>query len=358
MRETFFKQFCAGSNKAEVQSCIANLQCTGYDGVILEYAREVLADTEIFDQEADVKAWLDGTLQCVDLATKGGFVGLKWSGMGMSALQLLRDQKPPSKAMADAMTRVCDAAAAKGIRLLPAAEETTTLDGFHNWCIGLQRRYNHGPLFVIYTTYQTYLKSTAGHLANHMADAQKHGYTLGAKFVRGAYLGSEPGHLVWRTKERTDAEYDGLTAAVLRGSYNQYLKPAKGNMSRDMPRMNVVLATHNAASVQKAQSIQLEQAKKGQPRVELAYAQLQGMADEVSCALISRGRDHDLKSSGTVEDVPKVYKLTTWGTMTECLGYLLRRATENKEAAGRTYESRLAMGTEVRRRMKNALGLV
>jgi hypothetical protein len=43
--------------------------------------------------------------------------------------------------------------------------------------------------------------------------------------------------------------------------------------------------------------------------------------------------------------------------MYECLNYLLRRAAENKDAAGRTGETRDAMRAEVWRRMKGLFGL-
>lgn len=42
----------------------------------------------------------------------------------------------------------------------------------------------------------------------------------------------------------------------------------------------------------------------------------------------------------------KVVKCMTWDTTTECLNLLLRRASENKEAALRTEDTRRATGAE------------
>lgn len=78
----------------------------------------------------------------------------------------------------------------------------------------------------------------------------------------------------------------------------------------------------------------------------MAFAQLQGMADEVSCSLVALGKSECSKE--------KVYKCTTWGPMHECLNYLLRRASENKDAAGRTADTRKAMKAEIWRRARRA----
>ena len=100
------------------------------------------------------------------------------------------------------------------------------------------------------------------------------------------------------------------------------------------------------------------------------FAQLQGMADEVSCSLIAAARasEASLATEGSEsiaasrDGMPgvvreKVFKCTTWGSMNECLNYLLRRAAENKDAASRTKDSRMAMQAEIWRRLKGVFGL-
>ena len=57
--------------------------------------------------------------------------------------------------------------------------------------------------------------------------------------------------------------------------------------------INVVLATHNATTVTKARALREEQLAQGEQRTPLVFAQLQGMADEVSCSLIAACRDKD-----------------------------------------------------------------
>ena len=84
VKHTIYRQFNAGENKHEVQQSIHHIKQLGYRGVLLGYAREVLPahvdDDDTLDQKvgsAQVQAWLDGTLQTVDMAQEGDFVALK-----------------------------------------------------------------------------------------------------------------------------------------------------------------------------------------------------------------------------------------------------------------------------------------
>lgn len=356
LRETFYKQYCGGTNRTEVKQTIADLQKLGFQGVILEYALEVLQDAKDADEAKDVEVWRSALLASVDMVNPGDFIGVKWSGMGSHALQLLKNGESPSALMNSAMREVCDAAAAKQVKLLPSAEETTTTPTIDAWTLSLQRDYNRGPSgSVLYNTYQTYLKRAPAQIANHLADAQEKGYTLGVKLVRGAYLASEPRHMIHDTIEDTHAAYDNLTAACLKRQWNTTLSPAASMTNPSFPPINLVLATHNAASVRSAQAIRTQQIRNNEPLVPLAYAQLKGMADEVSCELLQASKA--APQDGQIVDVPRAFKCTTWGSLSENLNYLLRRAAENKDAATRTKESQNAMGAELRRRFRGVFGM-
>ena len=91
----------------------------------------------------------------------------------------------------------------------------------------------------------------------------------------------------------------------------------------------------------------------------MVYAQLQGMADDISCELVCAGQKaHETAINGqkAAVDVPKAYKYLVWGTTGECMKYLLRRAHENKDAVQRTREGRDAMAGELWRRTKTLVG--
>jgi hypothetical protein len=251
-----------------------------------------------------------------------------------------------------AITAACDAAAAKGVCLLPGAEEEITNLGLEKWTIALQKKYNtmERGRAIIYATYQCYLRNIPSRITQHLEKASREGYIAGVKLVRGAYLTTEPKGTCFDTKEGTDACYDACAEAVLLRQWTDTISPS--NPSLAFPAVNIVLATHNLATIQKAKAIRASQmlvtAPENLPR--LTYAQLQGMADEISQSLV---QDPTMKADSEA----RVVKLLAWGTMTECLNFLIRRAAENKEASFRTEDTRKAMGAELWRRMKGVFGL-
>ncbi len=254
--------------------------------------------------------------------------------------------------MWDAIAAACDAAAAKGVSLLPGAEEEATNLGLEKWTLALQKKYNTSEQgrAVLYITYQCYLRGIAPRLARNLETASREGYIAGVKLVRGAYLTSEPKELTFDTKEGTDANYDACAEAVVKQQWTEKVpQPSSG---LPFPPVNIVLATHNLASVQKVKKIRGSQMLSTEPEnlPRLTYAQLQGMADEISQSLV---QDQTMKA----DTQAKVVKCMTWGTTTECLNFLLRRASENKEAALRTEDTRKAMGAELWRRTKGVFGL-
>lgn len=256
--------------------------------------------------------------------------------------------------MDQATTEVCDYASSRGVRLLFDAEQYAMQEGIDQWTVDLQRKYNRNGSAVVYTTYQAYLRSTPATLARHLAIALREGFTLGVKLVRGAYLASDPRHLIWATKEETDRAYDGIAESLMRKQWNDVLEqpgdPAEERPSK-LPTVDLVLASHNQESVRKAISIRQEQSRTGEQPIRLAYGQLMGMADEVGCELIMSGQGTYGNEKPSVTERTPVYKYVVWGTVQECLAYLVRRAEENRDAMGRTKESRNALGKELRRRL-------
>ncbi|RDW76042.1 FAD-linked oxidoreductase [Coleophoma crateriformis] len=368
LKKTFYKQFCAGENAAEVKATIDGLKGIGFKGVILGYAKEVvLTDAQKANLascgqgdaaekciQEEIIPWAQGTLETVRLAEPGDFVALKFTGAGQQALFDLSENTGPSTALKDAIDSICTLASKRGVPLLFDAEQDSLQTGIDRWTLDYMRKYNKkgSGKAVVYGTYQAYRKQTPSNLAAHLAVGRQEDFTVGVKLVRGAYLGSDPRHTIHDTKADTDYCYDGIAEALIRGSYNSVLRPAKGES--EFPSVNVVLAGHNHTSVRKAQAVRSQQARSGEPRTEMVYAQLQGMADEVSCDLVQSG----IANAGDSKvDVPKAYKYLVWGTTGECMKYLLRRAQENRDAVERTREGRIAMAGELMRRMKKSVGL-
>jgi hypothetical protein len=352
-KKTFYAQFCAGENIKEVQKTIRELKDAGYKGVILEYALEVLKGEGSGNSTAqDIETWRKGMLDTVEMCSAGDVVGLKWSGLGQAALELLDEGKSPTLEMEKAIQEACDMASAKKVALMPAAELEVTNVGIDAWTMNLQRKYNKSPnQAIMYTTYQAYLASTPQRMARDLAIAQREGFTLGIKLVRGAYLKLEEKSAVMGSKAESDRAYDKLLEAILKRQYNDYLKAPE---TKVFPNVALMIATHNAQSIETARRIRNEQAEKSQPRIECGYAQLQGMADEVSCELIAGSKAVDVNNAQI--DIPRPFKCASWGTVSQCLNFLYRRALENQDAASRTKETRDAMAGELWRRCKVVFG--
>jgi proline dehydrogenase len=370
MKKTFYAQYCAGENAIEVRRTVESLKQIGFSGVILGYAREVVLTPE---QTADlascgegaaaeecikneINPWAAGTLETVRLAAPGDYVALKFTGAGRQALYTLSKQLPPSPALASAIDSICQLAASRDVRLLFDAEQQAVQAGIDDWTLDYMRRYNRDGRTVIFGTYQAYLKGTPATLSKHLAAAQKDNFSLGVKLVRGAYLGSDPRHLIHDTKADTDAAYDSIAAALLRCSWNTPLLRPDGTTSEAFPKVSMVLASHNRDSVLKARAI----IDAGEADTEVAFAQLQGMADEVSCELVAPGEavgKDDAAEKSLARNRLKAYKYLVWGSTGECMKYLLRRAHENRDAVERTRSGRDAMRAELWRRLRAVFGL-
>ena len=279
----------------------------------------------------------------------------RFTGAGSQALHDLAHQLPPSSILEDAITEICELAKARKVRLAFDAEQNALQAGIDAWTMKFQRRYNAEVpgRALVYGTYQAYLRSTPATLARHLAAAIDGDFTLGVKLVRGAYLGSDPRHLFCGSKEETDRQYNEIATALINREFNGVLTPLNGR--EGFPRVNVVLASHNLQSVRTAMKARKTQIDKEEEKIDLVFGQLMGMADHITCGLIQAGSSQSLEKPEMVElDKPKAYKYLVWGTVGECLTYLLRRAEENRDAVTRAEEGHLALRAELSRRLLSA----
>lgn len=174
--------------------------------------------------------------------------------------------------------------------------------------------------------------------------------------VRGAYLHTElDQQSLHISKQRTDDAYDDAVRFLLRKESNSGWKA------------DVMLATHNARSVRQAFDLYTsnymtsKEIDRSSPQIcGMTFAQLMGMADEVSMELVNQieqAKKRDLTKQLTEVDstnmYPRlgVYKYTAWGSLRDCLLYILRRAEENKDAAARTQDTAFAILRELRSRV-------
>lgn len=245
------------------------------------------------------------------------------------------------------MEEICVRAAERDTLIWIDAEQQRFQETIDQWTIELMRKFNTDGKARVYNTIQAYLKAAPENILRHLKLAADEGWATGFKLVRGAYIATEPRHLIHDTKEDTDAAYDACVASLLAQKF-----PGFDSDKSQFPKVELFLASHNESTVKKACQIQRQRVLDGLPLTPLGYGQLQGMADEISCELLQMCRENNSSAEQTQAALrPQTFKFLSWGTVQECMQYLVRRAVENQGAIERTKQWAGAFRGELWRRM-------
>ncbi|KAI0521534.1 FAD-linked oxidoreductase [Xylaria bambusicola] len=360
VKRLLYDQFCTGENAADVKKTMSQMHKFGFLGVILTYAKETTSNHKTKKSEvpgsaslnthnvgkekcAEIESWRAGTLQTVYMTNNGDKIALKLTGAGPIVTEALAAGSIPPKQMLDALNDICLAARETKAQIIVDAEQQRFQKGIARTAVMLMQHYNTEKLPLVTQTYQCYLKRTREYLAKDLAKASKEGWSIGVKLVRGAYMTTEERSKIHDTKQDTDNAYDGLVRDLLRRNWESF-GGLRSSGNTHFPETSVLLATHNKKSVMAAHELHQQMViEEGAKAVPLEFAQLHGMADSVSFSLLG--------AKNAQGEAPQVSKCSTWGSLGDCLPYLLRRAVENREAASRTQDELNALWAEVRRRM-------
>jgi proline dehydrogenase len=248
----------------------------------------------------------------------------------------------PPQQMLDALNDIGTKCKERNIQIIVDAESQHYQKGINRVALEMMRKFNTDGRVVVYNTYQAYLKGTKSLIMSHLAEAEKDGFTLGLKVVRGAYIATDDRALIHDTKQDTDDNYNGIAKGALRQQLGEF------GVSRPFPSVKLFLASHNRDSVISAQRLHEQRTAAGLPTVDVAFGQLHGMSDEVSFSLLAE--------KGNNGQPPAVFKCSTWGSMGECIAYLIRRAVENRDAVLRTNDEYMALRKEAKRRLRSVFG--
>ncbi|KAI7338545.1 FAD-linked oxidoreductase [Hortaea werneckii] len=272
------------------------------------------------------------------------FLGIKLTGAGARVTEALSRGDELPQQFTEAMDAIAQAASAKGNRIWIDAEQQVLQHSIDRVTIDLMRRYNTNGRALIYNTLQAYLKESRPKLIEQLKLSQGEGWTLAIKLVRGAYINNDIRERIHDTKQQTDDSYNGIVSDLLTGTVP--------GIAPNFPHMALFLAGHNAESIAKASNLVRNLAEQGRLKTIPEFGQLQGMADELGCRLLqfSEEMEHDGISSAGNPVAPKVYKCLTWGSIQECMQYLLRRAVENRGAAERQRDDVAGLWNELKRR--------
>ena len=180
---------------------------------------------------------------------------------------------------------------------------------------------------TVYNTYQFYRHDRLKYLKQSFKLAQKEGFILGAKLVRGAYM----------DKERARATEKG---------YKSPIQPNKGKSDKDYnlavrfcvknyKKIASCTATHNAESCRKQVEL-IERLKLSKTHNHFLFSQLYGMSDHLTFNLQKAGFN-------TAKYIP-------YGPVKDVVPYLIRRAEENTSVKGQTGRELSLILKEKRRR--------
>lgn len=331
IKATIFKHFCGGETIQECGNTIKNLSKGGV-GTILDYSIEGEDDETVFDNTRDeiirtiVRASED--IKAVPITV------FKVTGVGRfsllekldEGLELTLDEQSEWGKVQERVLAICEQAYKLGIPVMIDAEETWIQKTIDMLALDMMERFNKTRA-IVYNTYQMYRHDKLQSLRNDYGQAVDHGFILGAKIVRGAYMEKERKRAEERgypspiqpNKEATDRDYD----EALRFSIEH------------IDHVAIVAGTHNEQSCRLLAEL-LNDKNIDLKNPHVYFSQLLGMSDNLSFNLADAGYN--------------VAKYVPYGPIKAVLPYLFRRAQENTAIAGQMSRELSLIVKEMKRR--------
>lgn len=330
IKNTIFHQFCGGETLEEAAETAAILQKFNVS-VALDYGVEGKTSERDFDLAVPefIKA-----IQYAATQPSIPFIPIKITGFAaFRLLEKIHEGQNLNTEETDAWKRVqvridqiCAAAAQKQIMILIDAEESWIQKPVDELADTMMARYNQRNA-IVYNTFQMYRHDRLTFLEASFEKAQKQGYILGSKLVRGAYMEKERARAkdknypdpIQPDKASSDQDYDAAVSFCL----------------QHLDQMGLFIGTHNEASCMKAVE-QMNQANIPQNHPNVWFAQLYGMSDNITFNLANEGF--------------QVAKYLPYGPVSDVIPYLMRRAQENTSVAGQTSRELMLIKKEMKRR--------
>lgn len=340
VRWTVFRQFCGGESLEECRETIARMAKDGVES-ILDYGLEGEKSESGFD------AATEEILRTAEEARKTShipFVVFKMTAVArMELLEKLNsshahsslsqnEQHEWSRVLAR-VDRICDAANKCGKPVMIDAEETWIQNTVDQVVEVQMKKRNTGNQALVYTTAQMYRVDRLDYLKALAAKAEREGWTLGVKLVRGAYMEKERARAerdgkpspIQHDKEATDHAYDAAVAFFVENTYPIW----------------VCVGSHNENSCMKAAELILAKSKQNPGLADrFWFSQLLGMSDHLTYNLANAGFN--------------VAKYVPYGPVQAVLPYLIRRAQENTSVAGQSSRELTLITKELERRKKQS----
>jgi proline dehydrogenase len=330
IRATVFDHFCGGINENDCMPTVEKLWGAGVFSV-LDYSIEG-KDTE--DPLDDALAM---TLKILDFVKEKDaipFAVFKPTGYGRFYLyEKIGAGKKLTRAEQEEWDRVvrrfdvsCKKAYDLDVSLLIDAEESWMQDAADELVEEMMRKYNKKKA-IVFNTIQLYRWDRLDYLKNLMARAEKEGFKVGIKAVRGAYLEKEnerAEEMGYRTpicasKKETDDNFNETVSYIL----------------KHLDSISLFAGTHNEESTHQLMDLMKQHGiAHNDPRVW--FGQLFGMSDHITFNMAREGYN--------------VTKYLPFGPVRDVMPYLIRRAEENTSVAGQTNRELELLKKERKRR--------
>ncbi|WP_410221380.1 proline dehydrogenase family protein [Pedobacter sp.] len=330
IKKTIFKQFCGGETIAECDHTIAQL-AKGKVGTILDYSVEGEEEEHVFDATCEE---IIRTVERADGDPRIPITVFKITGIGRFALlekldakkELTETEQAEFDRVKARCEKICKTAFERKVPIMIDAEETWIQDTIDMLALEMMMKFNKEQL-IVYNTYQMYRHDKLADLKADYLIAKEHGFILGVKMVRGAYM----------EKERKRAQDMG---------YPSPIQPDKASSDRDydesirfsvdhLDQIGIVCGTHNEASCRLLTEL-IDEKDIAHNHPHIYFAQLLGMSDNLSFNLSNAGYN--------------VAKYVPYGPVKAVMPYLFRRAQENTSVAGQTSRELSLIAKEKARR--------
>ncbi|NER11211.1 L-proline dehydrogenase [Muriicola jejuensis] len=330
IRATVFDHFCAGISKKDCMPTVDKLWQAGVSSV-LDYSIEGK------DTEDPLDDALEMTLKILDFVREKEaipFAVFKPTGYGRFYLyEKIGAGKKLTRAEQEEWGRVvgryeasCKKAYDLDVSLLIDAEETWMQDAADELVEEMMRKYNRKKA-VVFNTIQLYRWDRLDYLKGLVERAERDGFKVGIKIVRGAYLEKE-------NERAEEMGYKSPICASKKETDDNFNKTAAYILDH-LDVISVYVGTHNEeSSYLLMQMMEERHIDRKDPRIW--FGQLFGMSDHITFNMAAEGYN--------------VTKYLPFGPVRDVMPYLIRRAEENTSVAGQTNRELELLKKERKRR--------
>lgn len=334
VKKTIFTQFAGGESISDCDSAVENLAKYNVK-TVLSLSVEAQEEEEEFE-----KATLETIATITRAKNDDNIPFAVFKPTSLASFDILEraggskpmtdKHKPEFEKVRERFDKICKAACDADVAVQVDAEETWIQDAIDTLTTEMMAKYNRESA-IVYNTIQLYRHDRLEYIKKTFETAEKEGYYLGFKLVRGAYM----------EKERDRAEEMGYPSPIqkTKADTDDAYNAAIEFCVEHHPRIAIYLGTHNEKSCFYLAEL-MEKKGISADDYTMYFAQLYGMSDNISFNLAEAGYN--------------VAKYVPYGPVKEVMPYLVRRAEENTSVQGQTGRELALISKEVQRRKGNS----